>query len=139
MQKLHVQLRHVPVRNIAAMIHSMQTNVDMKILEDSMDKFSCLKCTNFETRKPKSVVTMPPTPMFNHEMAAIVFWFNAKPILHMMCTFTAYCQASVMASMMAAVVIMTIVNCWLCYFGPPCTLLCELGSEFANQEVRTRS
>ena len=137
LRKLHLQFRHAPVSNIVAMVKASKADVDYKLLEEAASDFVCDHCVRFETRRPSPVVKMPREPMFNQEVAADVFYFLGEPILHVLCTFTAYCQAVVLVSVTGAAVVRALVDHWIRYFGRPAVLFCDLGSEFANGEVRS--
>ena len=74
------------------------------------------------------VVKMRRDTIFSREIAA------GEPILQMMCTFNACCQAVMIVSVTGAAVVRCLVDHWIRYFGRPEVLFCEFGSEFAKGE-----
>ena len=118
-----------------SLVKASQLDVDHKMLDKFASDFECDACIRFKVKKPSPVVKMPRDAMFNKEIAADVFYYKGEHILHVMCTFTAYCQAFLLVSVTGAAVVRCIVDHWIGYFGRPEVLFSGLGSKFANGEV----
>ena len=56
-------------------------------------------------------------------------------ILHMVCAYSAYRQAAVLAEKTGQAVVLALLNFWLRFFGPMKSLRIDLGSEFDNKKV----
>ena len=135
MKKLHKQFRHAPIRNVVSLVKASQVEVDPKMLDEVASDFECDACIQFEVKKPNPVAKMPRDHMFNREIPADVFCYKGEPILRVMCTFNAYCQAVLIVSVTGAAVVRCLIDHWICYFSRTEVLFCDLGSEFVNGKI----
>ena len=109
-------------------------DVDHKMLDEVASDFEYDGCIRFEFKKPSPVVKMPRGPMFNKEIAADVVYYKGKPILHVMCTFTAYCQAFLLESATGAAAVRCLFDHWIRFFGIPEVLFSTLRKFVASEK-----
>ena len=118
------------------LVKASQKDVHPQMLDEVASNLECDACIGFEVKNSSPIVKMPRDPMVNREIAADVFYYKGEPILPVMCTFTADCQAVLIVGVTGVGVVRCLVDCWIHYVGRPELLLCDFDPEFANGEVR---
>ena len=95
--KLHVQYSHMSVGKLVAMLKTVRDTKGTGVLDCVAEKFVCHHCIKFAKSKPNPVVSAPRVPTFNHQVYIDVFWIKGIMVLHMVCAYSAYRQAAVLA------------------------------------------
>ena len=108
--KLHVQYSHISIHKIVAMLRTVRGTKGVGVLLKVAEKFVCHHCIKFAKSKPNPVVAAPRVPGFNHQIYTDVFWVKGVMILHMVCAYSAYRQAAVLAEKTGQAVVLALLK-----------------------------
>ena len=133
--KLHRQFGHTSPSRLAKTILLSYPHVDKRNLAAIVDVFSCEVCGKHAKPVKRPSASNQSTLEFNHEVGADLFWVNKVAFLHVVCTFTLYCQVERVTNMQGDHVRGKFMRMWTRYFGGPKKLKWDLGPEFDNTFV----
>ena len=135
--KLHKQFAHPSKERLIKLVREsgvrdMELEEEIRKLEDKCDT-----CMKFRRTPCRPVVSMPMARNFNDVISMDLKFWGDKYFLVMVDMATRYCNASVISSKTASVIIDGVMRHWVALFGSPKKILTDNGGEFNNNEFRS--
>ena len=135
--KLHKQFAHPSKERLIKLVR--ESGVKDVELEDEIRKLEdkCDTCLKFRRTPSRPVVSMPMARNFNDVISMDLKFWGDKYFLVMVDMATRYCNACVIGSKTASVIIDAVMRHWVALFGSPKKILTDNGGEFNNNEFRS--
>ena len=135
--KLHRQFAHPSKEKLLRLIKD--AGIKDEKLEDEIRKIAdnCDTCTQFKRTPSRPVVSVPMAKQFNEMISMDLKIWKDKYFLVMIDMATRYCNACVITSKEAEVIIDGVMRHWVALFGAPRKILTDNGGEFNNDKFRS--
>ena len=133
--KLHSQFGHPPKAKLAKLLERAGRGKDRELMNalDTIERH-CDICVKFSRPSPRPIVGLPHAEKFNELVALDLFFYDGKPILHMIDHLTRFSVAKPCKSKLPEEIIKMICEGWISIFGPPKKFLSDNGGEFSNEK-----
>ena len=135
--KLHRQFAHPSKERLIKLIKD--AGIRDKELEEELKKVgeNCETCMQFKKAPSRPIVSMPMAKRFNEMISMDLKIWKDKYFLVMIDMATRYCNACVINSKVAEVIIDGVMRHWVALFGAPRKILTDNGGEFNNEKFRS--
>ena len=134
-RKLHRQFGHSEPHRLVRTILQAYPTASKQNLRDIANRFACETCGVFARPPKRPVAANNPVAEFNHTIGADVFFIDGVRFLHVMCMFTQFSKAVVIANCLGQTIIEALWKSWFSTFQVPKKIKLDLGPEFDNAEV----
>ena len=135
--KLHKQFAHPSTEKLIKLIK--ESGIKDARLEEEVKKIenNCETYIKFKRTPSRPVVSMPMARNFNDVVSMDLKSWQDKYFLVMVDMATRYCNACVIKSKNASVIVEAVMRYWIALFGAPKKFLTDNGGEFSNNEFRS--
>ena len=135
--KLHRQFAHPSKEKLISLIR--EAGIGHSELEEEIRKIegNCETCIKFKRAPSRPVVSIPMARDFNEIVSMDLKFWQDKYFLVMVDLATRFCNACVIKSKSANVIIDGVMRYWIALFGSPRKILTDNGGEFNNSEFRS--
>ena len=135
--KLHRQFAHPSKEKLIKLIR--EAGISHSELEEEIRKLegNCETCLKFKRAPSRPIVSMPMARNFNDIVSMDLKIWGDKYFLVMVDLATRYCNACVIKSKSANIIIDGVMRYWIALFGSPKKILTDNGGEFNNNEFRS--
>ena len=135
--KLHRQFAHPSREKLIKLIKDAGIrDVELENELRRVDE-TCETCIKFKKAPSRPVVSMPMATQFNEMISMDLKIWKEKYFLVMIDMATRYCNACVITSKAADVIIDGVMRHWVALFGAPRRIMSDNGGEFNNEKFRS--
>ncbi|MEL7342919.1 MAG: hypothetical protein AAGM67_20720, partial [Bacteroidota bacterium] len=128
--KLHSQFGHAGKDKLMRLIRRAGRGDDKDLVKNlELVEKECTICMQYAKPGPRPVVGLPHATQFNQTVAMDLFFFQGKPVLHLIDHLTRFSAARICNSKKPRDIINAICDSWISIFGPPRKFLSDNGGE----------